>query len=474
MVTVKPLVLFREYQACALSSFISDDPDLSPPNILIQGHQSSGKTLTLIRFFEDNPHIHNCWLSPVQLVTWKPLLQHVARTVSSSLINLFPHVNYDIQDALEAEDFYFLIRVLDTVLRCYEVLERKVNLFVVLDGLDQLKELDLELLPKFLKLHEMLDSNYKVQLKFIYTIRDAAFLSKYSTYNIPTIIFPRYKHEQVAEILLHEKSNDYIHSDALISKVLATGIDPDDSIFEQIAENYIKLIIQAFHSYTGNDIVALTDIMDSKWEAYVASITAQNIYEPLALYRSNIALYTTTGDSFTTPSDSNSNQLEDKEKATAYELSLISKYLLLAAYLCSYLEPRYDSKIFSKKTHLRAGRSSYGRRTKMETNPRYLQPSLFQLERLFSIFQAIFPIGDDKPGKTSIFNQNELMKANVEVYENLAELSSLKLITTASAKNADYLSYKLKWKINVPWEIITEISSTVNFDIAGYFSGLHN
>ncbi|SCV03159.1 LANO_0G02498g1_1 [Lachancea nothofagi CBS 11611] len=473
MLSAVPSVEFREYQATSLACFVSDDPSISPPNVIIQGHQSSGKTLTLQKFFEQNPQIHNCWLNPVELVTWKPLLQHVARSVSNKLTNVFPHFHYDNQDALEAEDFYFLIRVLDGILSCYQELEERINLYVVLDGFDQLKELDLELLPKFLKLHEQLSTDYKVQLKFIYIVRDVAFLSKYSTYNVPTIIFPRYKHEQVAEILLQNKTSKYAESGLLVRKIMRLELDPEDSIFEQISENYIKLIIQAFHSYTGNDIVALTDIMDSKWEGYVESITAGNIYEPLSLYRSNIELYTKTGDTFTTQDEPDVSG-PNKEKATAYELSSISKYLLVAAYLCSYLEPRYDSKIFSKKSHLRAGRSSYGRRSKMETNPRYLQPSLFQLERLFSIFQAIFPLGEEPQGKSSIFHQAELMKANVEVYENLAELNSLKLITTATPKNVDYLSYKLKWKINVPWEIITEISSSLKFDIAEYFSGLHN
>ncbi|CEP64362.1 origin recognition complex subunit 5 LALA0_S11e02366g [Lachancea lanzarotensis] len=473
MASATPSVLFRKYQVDALSALINETPEICPPNVIIQGHQSSGKTLTVRKLFEANPQICNCWLNTVELVTWKPLLQHVARSVSSTLRSSFPHINYDYQDALEAEDFYFLLRVLEAQLRHFDELEKPTSLYIVLDGFDQLKELDLELLPKFIKLHEQLPRSFKIQLRFIYIVRDVAFLHKYSTYYIPTIVFPRYRHEEVAEILLYNKTKEYVESENLLRQVVKCGLDPEDLIFERVVDNYIKMIIQAFHSYTGNDIVALSDIMDSKWDSYVQSITKENIYDPLSLYRSNIEIYTSTGDTFT---DTNANSAfdESNKEATAYELSAISKYLLLAAYLCSYLEPRYDSKIFSKKSHLRAGRSSYGRRSKMETNPRYLQPSLFPLERLFSIFQAIFPVGDRHHGKSSIFYQTELMRANVEVYENLAELNGLKLITTATSKGVDYLSYKLKWKINVPWEIINEISSSVGFDIAEYFTGLHN
>ncbi|SCW03083.1 LAFE_0G02564g1_1 [Lachancea fermentati] len=473
MVTSKPSIRFRDYQLEVLSSFINEYPDLVPPNLVIHGHSSSGKTFTLQEFFNHNSHLINCWLTPFELVTWKPLLQHVARTISMTLRKKFPLVEFEEQDALEAEDFYLLIKFLHYTLINYQRLEQPVNVFVVLDGFDQLQELDSELLPKFIKLHEMLPINLKIQLKFIYTIQDRSFLNRYATYELPTVIFPRYTLQQVTQILLDKKIREFMESEDLLQKVLDCNIDPEDSVFEQVAENYIRLMIQAFQSYTGNDVVALDALMDAKWECYISSITIDNINDPLALYRSNIDIFVHTGDTLNDEGDE-IEQTDTLDKTTAYELSSISKYLLIAAYLCSYLEQRYDSKIFSKKSHLRAGRSSYGRRHKMDTNPRYLQPSLFQLERLFSIFQAIYPAKDTDGSASSGFDQKQLMRANVEVYENLAELNSLKLITTAIPKNVDYLSYKLKWKVNVPWEIIIDIASTVDFDIAEYFSGLHD
>lgn len=65
------------------------------------------------------------------------------------------------------------------------------------------------------------------------------------------------------------------------------------------------------------------------------------------------------------------------------------------------------------------------------------------------------------------------MKANIEVFQNLSELHTLKLIATTMNKNIDYLSPKVRWKVNVPWEIIKEISESVHFNVSDYFSDIH-
>lgn len=178
-------------------------------------------------------------------------------------------------------------------------------------------------------------------------------------------------------------------------------------------------------------------------------------------------IFLATGDTFADEQD----VVESfNESSQTYELSLISKYLLIAAYICSYLEPRYDSNVFSKRSYLKAGRTSYGRRKKMETNPRYLQPSLFHIERLLAVFQAIFPMERiAKSGSLASLREEPLIKANVEVFQNLAELHTLRMVSTTVSKNIDFLSHKMKWKVNVPWEIVNEVAKSVKFDIGQYF-----
>ncbi|AET37356.1 origin recognition complex subunit 5 Ecym_1100 [Eremothecium cymbalariae DBVPG len=507
-------VIHRDYQLSLLSCFVHDDPSLSPPNLIIHGCKFSGKTHTVGQWFKIQPEILCCSINAVQMVTGKPFAQHVAVQISKLLKETFPGVAKKDFDPLSAEDFSLLAKFLHNIFCQYEELERSHSLFVILDNFDKIDELDVELLPKFLKLYELLPRSFKLQIKFIYIIQETSFLNQYPTYNIPTILFPRYTQEQTSEIVHLARDSELSGYPPLLSKIASYGENNtlvNRRCFE-ISHNFVNLIIQAFHSYSGNNPVLLMELADCKWESYVDSITEANYKDSLALYRLNVELFRNTGDTFLDQEDdededvsngggddiddendtnvTETNGSYDNEnrtvqssvipsnkpqtKTTAYGLSAMSKYLLIAAYLTSYLNPRFDSKVFSKKSHLRAGRSSYGRRNKMATNPRYLQPSLFSLERMLAIFQSIYPAQISKELHPDFIQKDTHMRANVEVYENLAELNSLKLITSAINKSVDYLHEKIKWKVNIPWEIIIEVARTVDFDIAEYFSDIHD
>lgn len=444
------------------------DPDITSPNLIIQGNSSSGKTYTLKKFFEANPLLVNAWLEPIELVSWKPFMQAVVRSIQHKLRTLFPEVKYQEFDSLEVEEPFLLVKALDHIFSQYSSLPNGISFFLICDGFDRLQDLDAALFHKFIKFHELISPDTKIHLKLIYTIREMAFVEKYSSYCLPTIIFPSYNIEEVTDILVFTRAEDLIMSCALREKVIKEGIEEcTDEEFLNVAVNYIKLIVQSFHSYTGNNIVALNDFIDFKWGAYAKEITKENIFDPLALYRSTMKIFLATGDTFADEQD----VVESfNESSQTYELSLISKYLLIAAYICSYLEPRYDSNVFSKRSYLKAGRTSYGRRKKMETNPRYLQPSLFHIERLLAVFQAIFPMERiAKSGSLASLREEPLIKANVEVFQNLAELHTLRMVSTTVSKNIDFLSHKMKWKVNVPWEIVNEVAKSVKFDIGQYF-----
>lgn len=465
-------VLFRDYQVKTLSAFLHSDPSITPSNLVIQGHNSTGKTFTLRKIFEANPKLVNTWLEPIELVAWKPLMQAVLRTVQDHLKSIYPEASIKESDPLDVEEAFLLVKLLTNLFTQYDsYLEKEFSFFLVFDGLDQLNDLDAVLFRKLVKLHELLPKSSYIKLKFLYTMQDMSFVERYSSHCLPMVVFPRYSTKEVTEILIATRADDLIMSDALRGKVLKEGItECTDEEFLGVAINFIQLIVQAFHSYTGNNIAALNDLIDFKWDLFVEKLTKENIFEPLALYRAANKVFASTGD---TLSAEDSETVETtSELAQTYELSAISKYLLISAYICSYLEPRYDSNVFSRKSHIKTGRTSYGRRKKAETNPRFLQPSIFPLERLLAIFQAIYPVERKaQSGSLAFLKEESLMRANVEVFQNLAELHSLKLIATTVARNIDFLSYKVKWKVNVPWEIINEIGRSVDFDVGQYFGG---
>lgn len=463
-------VLFRKYQWEALEHFINGDPDLTPPNLMIQGYSGTGKTFTLRKFLDARENLVYAWLQPIEVVSWKPLFQAIARSTQQVLMDKFPGLQYKEYDPMAVEEPSISIRYLTNLFSHYDSLPERVPLYIIYDGFDSLKDIDSQLLYKVLKLHELLPKTSKIVLKSVFTIRDISFVHRYSTNSIPLIIFPRYSIEQIVDILIVTRAQDLSNS-VFIEKQLERleGIQIDGDLLEKLAINFIQLIVQTFQSYTGNDILALNDLLDFKWPQYVKNINSVNIFDPLALYRATVKVFVTTGDGLL----DNEEMIEDEESndvEQTYELSKISKYLLIAAYFCSYIEAKYDTSIFSKRTT----KTANTRRKKKEQNPRYLQPSFFYIERLLAIFQSIFPIESDLPkGSLASLKSDELIHSNVEVFQNLSELFSLKLIACTTAKNLDMLSHKIKWRVNVPWEIILEIADSVDFNIADYFSDIH-
>lgn len=492
-----PNIRFRQYQVQTLSSFISTDHKQSVPNLFLQGYEATGKSYVIQKFFHNNPDLLSVTLRPQESVTWKLLIQSLVRSLQFKFYDLFPKEISQLKqlDPLSVEEPYHLISFLTKMFNILSNYSKQV--FIIFDGLDNLQDIDATLLLKFLKLNELLSHQItNFHLKMIYLIRDANFMARYSTFNIPTIVFPRYTYDEILELLIIMRFED-MYSDLLEHLSNHSMTSNEDNNYS-IVINFITLIMQAFHMYTGNNLNSINDLLDLKWEIYLNNIDETNYMDPISIYKKSIHLFVATNDTFTADDDKeddDDDNDEEQEQADSgnvehentnktgiskvqssgqnYELSSMAKYLLIAAYFCSYIEPKYDTSIFSRKASIKSGRSSYGRRKKMESNPRHLQPAVFFLERLLAIFQAIYPMETTAvSGSLQSLLGDRLIRANIEVFQNLSELQSLKLICTTSIRTADFLSSKSKWKVNIPWEIITEIAESVNFDMTQYFSGV--
>ncbi|KAL3230461.1 Origin recognition complex subunit 5 [Nakaseomyces bracarensis] len=463
-------VLFRDYQWNTLGSFINGDPDLTPPNLMIQGYSGTGKTYTIRKFMESNTDVAYAWLQPIEVVSWKPLFQAIARSTQQALMEKFPNLQKTQYDPMAVEEPSFSVRYLTNLFSHYDSLPERVPLYIIYDGFDRLQDIDSQLLYKVLKLHELLPRHSKIVLKSVFIVRDISFVQRYSTNSLPLIIFPRYSIDEITELLILSRTQELINSNFMVLQLKTMeGLVVDVDLLEKLAINFIQLIVQSFQSYTGNDIFALNDLIDFKWPQYVKNINSTNIFDPLALYRATVKVFVSTSDGLLENEEILENE-DISEVNQTYELSKISKYLLIAAYFCSYIEAKYDISIFSRRTT----KAATTKRKKKEQNPRFLQPSFFHIERLLAIFQSIYPIESDIPkGSLASLKSDELMRSNVEVFQNLSELFSLKLIACTTAKNLDMLGHKIKWRVNVPWEIILEIADSVNFNIADFFSDIH-
>lgn len=474
MDTKVPHVKFREQQAMLLASYTNSDPNLSFPHVILLGYSGSGKSFVLEKHFEANSYLHHIYLRPIELVYWKALTQAIARNVQAKLRQIYPEVTYPEYDPSQVEESYLLIKFLNNLFSQYnDKIDNPICLYVVVDKLDSLNDLDAMIFNQMAKLHEYIDLESKICLKFIYTINDPSFVERYSTQFIPTIVFQRYTMEEILDILTLSRAKSLVESQALKNKLEEQRIEGiTDKDLQNIAKNFIQLILQSFHSYTGNDLNALNDLIDFKWSFYVDNITQNTWDDPLELYRRSNQLFSRTEDVLEHKSQSDDEDMDENLiTAHTYELSTISKYLLISSFLCSYIDSKYDIALFAKKQHLSARKGAMANRKESEMDPTLRQPALFSVERVLAIFQAIYPVAHKNTrGSLSALQEDRHIRANVEVFQNFTELYTLKLISTTVSKNIDFLSSKLKWKVNIPWEIIREISDSVQFPISDYFN----
>lgn len=455
--------LFREYQETSLKSFISNDHTLTPPNVILLGPSGTGKTTTLnsILSASSNDIVH-ATIRPSELVTWKSLIQATSRVIQQTLILKFPQIGAPpALDPLQVEDYFGLVKDLNIVMSHYSAVCSTVH--IVFDGFDLLQDIDASLLLVFLKLHEQISTGH---LKCVFVIRDSYFVHRYSNFVIPTVVFPRYTQQQLLKILCISRSRDL---SSQYNNSNTSGVD--------VIENFIQLILQSFYSYTGSNISAINDIIDLKWPQYIAFLDNETLKDSATLYRRARHLFTFVDE----PLNKDDGEDQSANNGVEHELSKIARYILIAAYFCSYTNPRYDPSLFSRKAGIKSGRASYGRRKQLEENPTHRQAATFSLERLLAIFQAIYPLDDSdngndaKKGRGSLEQllQEPYIRPNIEVFQTIAELYSLKwLATSTMSVNVDLLSAKVRWRVNVAWEIILEIASSVDFDIQQYFSDI--
>ncbi|KAH3899626.1 related to Origin recognition complex subunit 5 [Saccharomycodes ludwigii] len=472
-------VVHRDEELVFLDSFIDKDnqPDLKPNNVIIQGYQSCGKTYVVEEYFKQQKNeILSCIINHKEIFSWKNLLKEISRASLQTLRLKFS--NYKVSNIIDpsgTEHFYLLVRFFSQLFSdCGQQIDEaaRYSFYVVIDKIDQLPEIDVNTFPKLIKLHEILPSNLKFKLKFIYTVENVSFIDKYASYDIPTIVFPRYTADECLQILLSKKCLFKASSQFNEKLVDEIGIkDTVPRVKNQIVEAFLHFVYEAFYLYTGSNLQDLLDMAFLKWPQFVQILNNDNYANEVDMYKQSIDLWKNTQD-YLEENIPGNNKLESQ-----YDLSDLSKYLLVASYLCSYLQPKYDSKVFAKKSALRQGRVSYGRRAKFDFNPRHLSPGIFPLERLLAIFQAIYPYSDRDRNYTDEEKDDINNKhfsglipntSNVEVYEAIGELISSKLLLPSKFLHASPLNSNTKWKVNVPWEIILEISSSLHFDITEY------
>lgn len=307
---------------------------------------------------------------------------------------------------------------------------------LVLDRIDQLPDNPADLYSCFSRLSEISDIDNLLVIFVINTLEPKFLLLT----SIPHIHFPRYSTDDAVNV---------------VSKKQLRFL-PEDRFTEQEQKKfwnqYCSMVVNALSSYTGSDIRLIKEVALKLWPEFIRPVLEEDmdINNFVQLYRRNQKLFVSEV-AVTDSLIDFTETINDKQPSAQSGLPKQSKYILCAAYLASYNNPRYDIRFFSRAKEARSKRRDTNPRKKLKVSARSLAAPPFELERLLAILHSIIP--DD-------------FIPNIDIGVQIATLTTLKLIVRTS--NTDPLDSRTRWKVNASWTLVKQVADDIGFEIEDY------
>lgn len=425
-------VIGRDEQKELLEAFLGAEVSTAPPSLIVHGPTSTGKTLTL-RCVLDQLKVRQTWVSCDECVSskilWKKVMQGIrldSGKVGKKDLTL---------DALSTGSFQAFLKQLHDFVKDYDYNEMH---YVVLDRCDQIMEDGDDLFRNFRKFHEV-TSISNICVIFVCTTIPRQLI----TATIPAVCFDNYTSQEAIFIL----------SDNVLCQ-FPENLFISTKMQDQFWESYVKLIVESYYTYTTN-VVLLRSILIKLWPKFIEPVISGEIklQDFHLLYRKNFKLI---GSEFAITT-SIVDDLEDQEETLTSNLPNMSKILLLAGYIASFNDVKYDWVFFAKLKDYHKKKTGHKSWRTVRVDSRLLEPSPFDLERLFAITHALYNI-----------ESGLQLAPSVDLMTQVANLGSMKLFLKSS--NVDYIGGKTKWKINCSYDFIKGIANDLSFPIDNYLA----
>ncbi|XP_022910034.2 origin recognition complex subunit 5 [Onthophagus taurus] len=313
---------------------------------------------------------------------------------------------------------------------------------IILDKAEELRNMDLNLLPSFLRLRELCRVDVCVIL-----VSQLPFQKFYTRTNLVEPIkinFPQYHKEELCEILNLEYYN--------LKK---------NELDINVYKNFINVLISTFYRAC-RDVVELKSMAKIDFPVYCKPILDGSIMasDSMSLWK-NIAptLKKSLENLYVKISRKNVSLVEIENLSAGnltqtLELPFYAKFLLIAAYLASYNPAKDDKRLFMKY-HGKKRKTMTDVKAKSKVSEQLstqLGPKPFSFDRLIAIFYAIL---ENKVN----FNNNLLVQVST--------LVELQLLTsTSDTCNLDGQKYKCA----VGLDFIQSVSKMVGFNIRKYLT----
>lgn len=431
---IKNSIICRERIIMRLYSLIGAVDETMPQNIFIYGHIATGKSLivqSMLEHLNYNVSYINCTEHLGSKHMYNYILSDLLAPVeeSSSGATLSKRTNCD--------------NIVDFVLALKKIArddERPIVL--VFDKFHRIRDFDATFMPAVSRLGEL--SGINVCTIFISEISWDKFRTKIGIPSLEPIkiYFPQYSKDELIQLLLLYKPS---------------RCDAD------FYKNYLNLFLSVFFRFC-RDLNELRHMAEVNFAKYAEPVETKRI-EPdnvaalwrniSATLRSNLEVIylRVSADDFSQPDRHMSREIESTTKlALSFELPFYAKYMLIAAYLASYIPAKYDKRIFMKQSDKRRKKKIRSIK-KTEVADAQKRPRMFATSRMLAIFCAIL---------------DEKVDVNANLLAQISTMCQLGLLTTAG-DNILQLD-EPKFKCCASHDFVTVVAKTVGFDLKNYLN----
>ncbi|EPY54302.1 origin recognition complex subunit Orc5 [Schizosaccharomyces cryophilus OY26] len=445
---LKKCVFCRNEQIKKVVSLLFND-DCGVPCLVLYGVSSTGKSYLLNKAFKlSNKEF--IWINLKTCFTTPLLLYRI-------LIHAGVDQDLAYKKGTQVSGFLHLFQ--------QSISKNKTHVYLVLDQIDQFSEISPLLFTVFADL--ALNANL-TNLSVVLTLstHPAQYMG---TLAVPIVFFPQYMKDEILEICQN--------TPPVLDFIDETGEESfEDEIELSVWMQYCAFLWNVFGSHCLNNYRAFRNVVDHHWPQFVQPIVNGNVHPADYAQLHKLAKHALTSDltisrrlHIIEPT-----KIKHMHDAKSVDLPLLTKYLLISAFLASYNPSRLDAQFFShSKGSKRRGRkrkntanqnselakSTKGGSSRSKSAAKLSQltlgPKAFELERLFAIYYAICP------------NGRHVLSA--DVFSQITSLSSLKMLLPAHKGSLRSLDSP-RFKVNVSREFVFKVAKSVSFPLESYLA----
>lgn len=459
---IKSSLLFRDQEIELLNAFVSSDPTTSVPSLFVHGYKSCGKSLVVKQFLE-RLHVKYSWINCDSILSSKLLMQKCIESIRDD-----SGVQYDDEDDCSNDTFSVFIRRLELFIEQYDYTDQHV---LVLDRVDQLMEEPITMMKSFNRMRDVADIR-NITVIFISRMEPPNSLV---TSSVPQIYFKPYTQDQAVAIL---QSNRFcLFNDPNIDNSTAGHL---------FWSSFCQVIVELYFDYCGSNVTLLVDLASQKWPVFTRDIVngRKSADDFMTLFRENRAIFQDSAITNTTVIDYHTNKVEESGTLLSLaDMTYTAKFLVIASYLASFIDPKYDLYYFTKSKHVKVKptRSRNNEITKKDLDSKLLQANFFDLERLYAILLVIYrnesksfnEQDDHQLTEEQLLNkQHEIanfsIASNIDLQSQLATLLAQGLVYRQVTR--DILQPRTRWRSNVSFEVVESIAKDVGFPLNNYLN----